>query len=392
MARTQSNPTPALLAWARKTSGFSPEEAAKKLGVKVERLLAWEAGGEKPTFNQLRKAGSTYRRPIAAFYLKELPKGFDAMRDFRRHPAGVPRAISPYLTQEIRRAHDRREWALDLLAQLDDRPKDVGARLSLTQDVEEAALRVREFLGVEIEYQSQWRDQSFKLWRSHIERAGILAFEMTSVSIEEARGFSIGTRPMPVAVANIKDAPKARAFTLLHEVAHILLDSAGICDLDEHGHDDAARSETFCNQVAGAAIFPREALLHSEVVLRHPKNRNQWSDEELQALSHYFGGSREAALVRLATLGLTSRAFCDERREKFRLEYQRLEAERKLQADKGFVPPHQLALLSAGPLFVSLVVENFNRERITTSDFSDYLQIRAKHIPEVQHDYAAFGE
>jgi hypothetical protein len=42
-------------------------------------------------------------------------------------------------------------------------------------------------------------------------------------------------------------------------------------------------------------------------------------------------------------------------------------------------------------MFVGLVVENFNRERINTSDFSDYLQIRAKHIAEVQQEYAGLS-
>ena len=68
------------------------------------------------------------------------------------------------------------------------------------------------------------------------------------------------------------------------------------------------------------------------------------------------------------------------------------EAARKASNDQGFAPPHQLALLSAGRMFVSLVVENLNRDRITASDFSDYLQIRTKHIAEVQQEYAGFGE
>jgi Zn-dependent peptidase ImmA (M78 family) len=215
---------------------------------------------------------------------------------------------------------------------------------------------------------------------------------MTTVGVEEARGFSIGAKPLPVAVANIKDSQRARIFTLLHEVAHILLNSGGICNFDDKGQGDSARSETYCNQVAGASIFPREALLQSDVVRRHARGRREWADQELQGLSIQFGGSRESALVRLATLGLASQAFCDARRARFRQEYRQAEAERKVQQDKGFVPPHQLALLSAGPMFVGLVVENFNRERITISDFSDYLQIRAKHISEVQQIYAGFSE
>jgi Zn-dependent peptidase ImmA (M78 family)/transcriptional regulator with XRE-family HTH domain len=392
MPRGESNPTPSVLTWARTSSGLSSEDAAKKIGIHVEKLLAWEAGTEKPTFVQLRKAGSVYRRPIAAFYLQDPPKGFEAMRDFRRRHGVEEGLISPRLTQEIRRAHDRREWALELLAELDDQPRKIDQRLHLTQDFEQAATQIRSYLGVTMEDQSQWGNQAFNQWRMHIERAGILTFEMTTVGVEEARGFSIGIKPLPVAVANIKDSQKARIFTLLHEVAHILLDIGGICDFDEGGQSDSARSETYCNQVAGATIFPMEALLKSDIVRHHSRGQAEWTDQELEALSIQFGGSRESALIRLATLKLTSQAFCDARRERFHLEYKRAEAERKAQPEKGFVPPHQLALLSAGPMFVSLVVENFNRERITTSDFSDYLQIRAKHIAEVQQTYAGFSE
>src|ERR1035437_90923 len=96
-----------------------------------------------------------------------------------------------------------------------------------------------------------------------------------------------------------------------------------------------------------------------------------------------FGGSREAALVRLLSLGLTNTSFYRSRRDAFLKVY----AEQR-QQQKGFAPPHQVALSSAGPTFTGLVIESFNRERITASDVSDYLQIRLKHLAEVQRDYA----
>jgi len=312
------------------------------------------------------------------------------MHDFRRHSDGNALPISPDLTLEIRRGYDRREWALELLAQLDEKPKEDFPRIRLGQDPEEAAFIVREFLKLTVELQGSWQERAFQQWRRQIEQAGILTFEMTSVPVEEVRGFSIGIKPMPVAVANIKDSVRARVFTLLHESVHILLDSGGICDFEERGKDDSGRTETFCNQVAGATIFPRDALLQSTTVRGHARGRPEWTDQELRSLSNAFGGSRESALVRLRFLGLTTQAFCDSRRARFRQEYQ-VERERRANTETGFVPPHQLALLSAGPMFVSLVVENFNRERITASDFSDYLQIRAKHIAEVQQEYAGYG-
>jgi Zn-dependent peptidase ImmA (M78 family) len=158
-----------------------------------------------------------------------------------------------------------------------------------------------------------------------------------------------------------------------------MLNEGGVCDL----HD--ADVEAFCNRVAGAALFPKEALLDTPVVRKHKEKDPAWTDLELQEISRRFGGSREAALVRLLTLGLTNQTFYDRMRRIFLKQYERQQREKE-QAG-GFAPPHVIALASAGPLFTSLVVENFNRENVTASDVSDYLQIRLKHLKELQGEF-----
>jgi hypothetical protein len=87
----------------------------------------------------------------------------------------------------------------------------------------------------------------------------------------------------------------------------------------------------------------------------------------------------------LLTLGLTTQAYYDEKHEEFQKRYQEQRESERLKG--GFAPPHEIALTSAGPTFTSLVIESFNRERITASDVSDYLQIRLKHLAEIQRDY-----
>lgn len=388
MVKVEANPTPSVLVWAREASGLAPEVAARKVGTSPERLLAWESGQLRPTFAQLRKLATVYRRPLAVFYLDVPPKRFAPMQDFRRAAEAGELPNSPDLISEIRKAHDRRGWALELLEQIEERPPELRLPEPLTRDPEAASLEVRRLLNVTLDSQTTWRTdyEAFKQWRFLIERIGILTFQATEVESVEARGFSISDRPLPVAVANIKDAPRGRIFTLLHEVVHILLNNGGICDLHETGASERSRVETFCNQVAGAVLFPKDALLRSETVLRHRRGSVVWADQDLAELSRSFGGSREAALVRLLTLGLTTQAYYDEKREVFLKRYAE-QRERERQKG-GFAPPHEVALTSAGPTFTSLVVENFNRERITASDVSDYLQIRLKYLADVQRDYS----
>jgi hypothetical protein len=67
------------------------------------------------------------------------------------------------------------------------------------------------------------------------------------------------------------------------------------------------------------------------------------------------------------------------------------EQQRQQQEAEGFAPPHVIAISSAGPLFTSLVVESFNRDKITASDVSDYLQIRVRHLRELQGEYSREG-
>ncbi len=354
MVRVEANPTPGVLVWARESSGLTTEAAAKKVGVSAERLAAWESGEQRPTFAQLRKLGTAYKRPLAVFYLEQPPRHFAPMHDFRRAAERAELPNSPELTMEIRKAHGE----------------------------------VRRLLGVTLENQVTWRTdyEAFRQWRLLIERAGILTFQANDVDTAEARGFSVSDTPLPAAVTNIKDAPRGRIFTLLHETTHILLRDGGICDLHESNEDDRSRVEAFCNHVAGATLFPRDALLRTNTVLRHRRGNIEWTDIELMELSRHFGGSREAALVRLLALGLTTRAYYDEKREQFlKLYAEQRERERQ---KGGFAPPLEVALTSAGPAFTSLVVESFNRERITASDVADYLQIRLKHLADVQRDYA----
>jgi Zn-dependent peptidase ImmA (M78 family)/DNA-binding XRE family transcriptional regulator len=388
MAHVEGLANPALLVWARESASLTREAVAKKVGVKVERIVAWEAGQERPSVAQLRNFAAATKRPLAVFYLAEPPRTFDALHDFRAGAGtGALRGTSPELAFEIRKAYDRREWALELMSDLQITPATFGVKFGLAEDAETAAAKIRDALNVRTDVQSKWRvdNEAFREWRALLEGVGILTFQATKLDLDEARGFSISLKPLPVVVVNIKDAYRGRIFTLLHEVAHLALNDGGICDLDDNQRRNAsARIESYCNRVAGAILFPRDELLGTAEVRGHRPSDMTWSDSEIQSLSRRFGGSREALLVRLLTLGRTSENFYYKKRDEYRIEYAKWREQRK----EGFAPPHVVSVSSAGPLFTSLVIENFNRENITASDASDYLQVRIKHLPEIQRDYS----
>ena len=125
-------------------------------------------------------------------------------------------------------------------------------------------------------------------------------------------------------------------------------------------------------------------LRESETVIRHERG-SSWSEQELSGLSRRFGGaSEEALLLRMARLGLTTQHFYRERREHLRRRYAE---QRERDAEQGgFVPPHRVSMAALGPTFVRLVLEGFDRERISASDVADFLGMRLKHLEEVRSD------
>ena len=370
-----------LLAWARKSAGFETEDAAKRARVPMDMLVAWEHGERRPTVTQLRALGKVYRRPLAIFYLPEPPKDWKPLRDFRRLPGQVAGIRSPELTFEIRRAHDRRALALELIADLDETPPTFALHATLTDDPERRGGRMRETLGIASTASDAGLDRyaAFNRWRDACENVGVLVFQASDVDPSEARGFSLADHPLPAAVVNMKEHPHGRLFTLLHEVVHILLRRDGLCDLveDTERPPEADRVEVFCNRVAGATLVPRESLLAEGTVRAHGRNPD-WSDDVLLEIGRRYGVSREVVLRRLLLLGHTTQAFYEATRRRYLREY----AGRPKPG--GFAPPHLVALGRVGPRFARLVLEASHRERITLADVAECLEVRLKHVPKIE--------
>lgn len=388
MPRVEATPNPAVLTWARENAGYAIADVARRLKTSDDRIRSWEAGQRRPTLPQLRNLAAMYQRPLALFYLPQPPRSFQPMHDFRRLPGAVG-IESPALRLEIRKAWDRRDIALELLGDLNEEPPEIPIGLRLADNIEDAATRVRTWLGLSSNQQTQWGATSYKAlneWRATLEAHGVLALQATGVSVSEMRGFSIAARPLPVAVANTQDAPRGRVFTFLHELVHILLSENSLCDEREVAGADDSGSEAFCNRVAAAILVPEIELRASEPVVLH-EHAAHWSERELSRLVRRFGGaSEEALLLRMAGLGLTTQRFYQERREYLRQRYAQQRQRNREDNPEGFVPRYRVSMSALGRTFMRLVLESFDREKISASDVADFLGMRLKHLDKVRSE------
>lgn len=77
------------------------------------------------------------------------------------------------------------------------------------------------------------------------------------LDVAEFRGFAISHPLAPLVFINSADAPAARLFTLMHELAHIWVGSSGISNASP---GNARREEVFCNAVAGEFLAPHDVF------------------------------------------------------------------------------------------------------------------------------------
>lgn len=374
---------PVALVWAREVRGMPPEVAAAKISVALARLQSFESGEEYPTVIQLRKIGRIYRKPTAFFYITRLPQKPARLEDFRSFP-DVFVEESPELVDAVTRSREQRLDAIELSFLLGRSIPDFGVSATLETPPERLAFEIRQRLAVDITTQETWREpyKALRSWIDAAERVGVLIKQFSGVSVSEARGFSIAERPYPIIAINGSDWPRAKIFTLFHELAHIALSASGICDLNEETHS-VSSIEPMCNRVAGEALVPAEVLLADPIVSRHGSLR--WEDSMLQALSLRFAVSGEVVLRRLLTLGRTTPDFY---REKRRAYIQA--AEREEEGKRGFVSYFRRILRDNGRAFASLALDAYRSEAISSLEYSRLLGgINFKHFGPIEEALSA---
>lgn len=382
---------PNVLAWARSEGGWQPEEVAKRLQVKPERVLAWEHGERKPTFRQIENLARFFHRPLSIFFQPAPPELPPLASEYRRLPGVEAGAESPALRLALRQMLNRRTVAIDLIDELGEAASSFELSAHLQEGAPTVGRRLRARLGIKIEAQLAWANgwQAWRAWRAAAEANGVLVFQFTKVSLEEARGLSLLEWPLPVVGINSREAaPEAKAFTLLHELVHLMLargQEERPALLETRSADEWSRVERFAESAASHALLPEEVLRQ---VLGGPQIGDRlWSLAEVQRLARRF---------RLTPLALATRL-----RESGDMSWAGYQAWRAQWADYvaalptrsgGFASPAQKTLGRAGRPFARLVLEAMATNRITSVDAARYLDLKFQHFDQLRTLLVGPGE
>ena len=389
-ARTEAPVTASVLRWARETLGLDLAHVAARAKVPSDTLADWEAGRQRPSVAKARALADLYKRPFAVFFLPEPPDDSRPPTDYRRLLDAGSRPLSSELRLAIRWTELRQSFAAERL----EKPSPYLARMvssgRRSEAPERVTKRIREALRIGDAEQTSWRnpDVALKRWRAAAESAGVLVFQASRIDVEEMRGVSFHHPIAPAILLNSADSPRGRIFTLMHELSHLALGKAGLCDYTEPSETTNARTriEVLCNQMAAWIVVP-DAMLTKHGLVANGRSPRDWTDDELDELSRHFSVSREVILRRLLSLGYTSQTFYKSRRSDF------LEAARRrkdsMSGREGGPPWHRRVIGYNGRRFTHLVLDAYHEEFITGSDVSELLQTKLGHLPTIEHELTA---
>ena len=247
--------------------GISPEELARKIQVKPERVFEWEKSGRISIAQTDNLAKSTHT-PLGFLYLTEPPTDQLPIPDFRtrRQSGSLP---SPDLLEMVENMQRRQSWMRDELIAEGAEPLDFVGSWGTDDSPLAAARAMRDALRLADGWAAQeatWTDALRRL-RDKAEHAGVLVVlngvvgnnTHRRLNPDEFQGFALVDEYAPLVFVNGADFKAAQMFTLAYELAHLLVGETGVSRFQEF-RPVCHATEQFCSQTAAEFLVPEKEL------------------------------------------------------------------------------------------------------------------------------------
>ncbi len=371
--------TPEVLDWAIKESGYSYNEVADRLNIPKDELESWVEGKDLPGLTKTKELSQVLKRTITTLLLPAPPDLPSYSVQFRASTKSSLRTPTPKEKLFLRETFRLQQIISWILTELDYKEIDLP-RYRITDDPESVAIEIREKLGISFRQQLKWQSDSeaLNVWRDRLENNGFLVF-LISLGEESSRGFSIWDNNAPLIAANTFWNNKARIFTMLHELGHLLTRSNSICkDASSiyQTHHPTDEVERWCETLAASILIPwHDLTLYLKQSIGWYEGSNIADLNIVQELSRDLNVSMKALALRFIKKGISNWELFNQIPHK---------ADFKSQGGGGGRTTLQLKLDKFGNRAVKLFIEAINNDILTTSDLIEYLDITYDDIDKLQ--------
>ena len=301
-----------VLIWAREELNISQEEAARRIGKKIEDIQKWEKGEDYPTYAQLEDlAYNVYKRPMAIFFFPENPQLPKQEGKFRTLDNEVFSEIPTKILELINKAR---------IMQINLEELETDAKLRITQlklnpEDDDLCNELRSFLMINIEMQKRAKNvkDAFEMWRTAFYECGIYVFK-DAFKDQAFSGFCLYDEKYPVIYINNSMSYSRQIFTLFHELYHILLETSGIDktvdDYISRLEDNNRKIEIACNAFTGRFLVPNEDIM-TEI------KDKELDDNDIESLAKEYCVSRDVILRKLLDLRKITKSFYEQKHKEY---------------------------------------------------------------------------
>lgn len=357
----------------RESRNLKLEHASSSSGISVDDLSRWESADSEIELAQLKKLSKVYGKNWIAFLADNATKKPPVIHDTRIGQE------AEYLDPEIILALEEAEANLQIANDL-----ELGPKLSLPPrketNPEELGAYFREFLEISFEAQKELtKDKApFKFWTEIFNSKGIFVFQK-SFKKKDIRAFSLKYASRAAITLNTEDTPKARVFSLFHELAHIYRNDTGLCNFTEKKNKRFSKEESYCNAFAAAFLMPLKDLFADPNFQKLEKNN--LDPEIVKRISSTFQVSELVVYRRLNTINMLTLD-----------EYLKIQAsimalyKSKAKIDDGRSGGgyYTTFFSHTGTAFISNVMDAYGDGKIGHRQIGRILGINSKLIPEVR--------
>ena len=235
---------------------------------------------------------------------------------------------------------------------------------------------LRNYLGVSVEDQIANAEPyaALRLWARAVEGRGIFAFQR-KLPKTGVRSFSLSVGREAAVVTDSTDTPYARVFSMLHEMVHLALRDAGLCDMDRQ-----SRLESYCNAVAAACLLPVEML--GEEFRKSPFIGEAAEDDaRLKRLSRRLGASQAAILIALKDHRLSDAALLAE------IEARRAARRPKDRGGSGGPTYYDVRISRAGPRLLGRVFDALDSRAIEAETAGSMLDVKGHQLQRLRETW-----
>lgn len=362
---------PNRLQWCMNTIGVDLDGLSLEVHIAKQTLEQVMENQAALSVNQLEKIANYFKRSLL-FFLDPNEAREEAIYSPQFRTINNQKPISsPKLRAFIERVEKQRVVYLGLMEDLEE-PLNEEWHPNIKwniKDIKSVSAKTRQWLGISI-------SDNFDDMRQAIENKGIMVIVSNGYNgkwqIDKdnpVRGFSLYYNVLPVIVVKKQLSKGAQAFTLMHELAHLLLHKESAIDDEEDFHSHQGM-EKEANEFAGNLLIP-DAFLNE---LNLEKLLNLEVEEYDNYLSNYkkrWCVSGEAILVRLLINNIISQQHYQSYKN-----FKNQQAVKDSQKDTGPIPRtyrHREPMNVFGKPFVYAVFDSLHNRNITLAKASTYL-------------------